>query len=106
MTESAISREVQRFLRMMGASVYTTEQGYRKERGGTRTTAGIPDLMVFFGGCYTFAELKTAKGKLTPAQEGFRDECRTAEIPWTLWRSVEDAFDWCVEIGAVEEVGR
>lgn len=103
MRESQISREIQRFLKMMGAAVYTTEQGYRKERGGTRTTAGIPDLIVFFPGVWTFAELKTAKGRLTPAQEGFREMCAFADAPWELWRSVEDAWNWCAKHGIVEE---
>jgi hypothetical protein len=83
--------------------VYSTEQGYRKERGGTRTTAGVPDLIVIFDEAWTFAELKTPKGRLTTAQEGFRTACLSARIPWECWRSVDDAWTWAVRVGLVEE---
>lgn len=104
MRESQISREVQRFLRSIGGAVYSTEQGYRKDRGGTRTSAGIPDLIVFFDEAWTFAELKTEKGRLTTAQDGFRLLCEESFAPWQLWRSVEDAWDWAVAHGIVQSV--
>ena len=103
MKESEISREIVKFLRTVGGSVYSTEQGYRKERGGTRTSAGIPDLIVIFPEAWTFAEIKTPKGRMSPAQEGFRLSCWDAGIPWQLWRDVRDSWDWCAENGIVEE---
>ena len=103
MKESEISREIRKLLRSLGGSVYTTEQGYRRDRGGTRTSPGIPDLIVIFPFAWTFAELKTPKGKLSVYQEGFRLACEDAGIPWVLWRDVRDAWDWCVARGIVEE---
>ncbi len=101
--EAKISRDVCNLLRTLGGTIYSTEQGYRKERGGTRTTPGIPDLIVIFPDAWTFAELKTPKGKLSTAQEGFRLACAEAGIPWQLWRSDGDAWDWCVRVGLIEE---
>jgi hypothetical protein len=105
MKESQISREIQAFLRdTIGCAVYSTEQGYRKERGGTRTSPGIPDLIVIHPDAWTFAELKTPKGKLTVHQEGFRLVCEDAGVNWQLWRDVRDAWDWAVREGLILEV--
>lgn len=103
MKESVISKEVQSFLKMVGFSVYSVEQGYRKERGGTRQTPGIPDLIVIGHGTVLFVELKTAKAKLRDSQAAFRDVCAENDVPWALWRSVHDAWDWCVNQGIIEE---
>ena len=100
-TEAQISLAITRLLRSLGGAVWSTEQGYRKGRGGTRTTAGIPDLIVIFPRAWTFAEIKTQKGKLRTAQKFFRDECREAGVPWELWRSAADAWNWCVRSGVV-----
>ena len=102
--EAQISKDVCEFLRTIGGTVYSTEQGYRKERGGTRMTPGIPDLFVAFPDAWTWAELKTPKGKLTEAQHGFRLMCEDYGINWQLWRSVDDAWRWCVNVGIIEEM--
>lgn len=48
MTEEAlIQRDGVAFLRTLGWQVYTLSQGYRKERGGTRQSAGLPDVWAF-----------------------------------------------------------
>jgi hypothetical protein len=101
--EALLSRDVQRALKQIGCSVYSTEQGYRKERGGTRTSAGIPDLIVIHPSAWTFAELKTPKGKLSTAQTGFMLACEEAGIPWALWRSVHDSWEWAKAAGIVRE---
>jgi hypothetical protein len=103
MKEAQIQMEIVRFLRTVGCSVYDTSQGYRKERGGTRTSAGIPDLIVIHPSAWTFAELKTPKGKMSTAQTGFRLACEEAGIPWALWRSVHDAWEWAKAAGIVRE---
>ena len=79
MKERQISREIQLFLKSIGCAVWSSEQGYRKERGGTRTSPGIPDLIVMHPDAWTFAELKAARGRLTPAQQQFRDEARALQ---------------------------
>ena len=101
--ERVISREIDDFLRMIGCAVYSTEQGYRKERGGTRTTPGIPDKIVIHPQAWLFVEVKNEHGKLTEAQDGFRQACHEAGIPWELWRSVDDAWQWAVGMELIEE---
>jgi hypothetical protein len=112
MSERAIQREIVDFLKAIGCAVYQTSQGYRKEPGGTRMTPGIPDLyvvgprakhqMAWERAPWTWAEVKTEKGKLTPAQEEFRELCETSDIPHRVWRDAGDAFEWAVEVGLVE----
>lgn len=107
MKERQISGEIQRFLKMVGCAVYSTEQGFRKDRGGTRTSAGIPDLIVLhpdIPGGVLFVELKAERGRLRPSQEGFRAECERCDVCWALWRSVQEAFDYMVGIQVIEEV--
>ena len=101
MKERQISREIDDFLKSIGCAVYSTEQGYRHERGGTRCTPGIPDKIVIHPDAWTFAEVKRPGGKLTSPQVGFRDECKSAGIPWELWTDVTDAFDWAARVGLV-----
>lgn len=102
MTEAAIQRDIVKFLRSVGCAVYVTSQGYRKDPGGTRMTPGLPDLLVIEGPqSWTWAEVKTEKGKLSPAQQQFADIALAADIPWALWRSVDDAWNWAVEVGIV-----
>ena len=103
MNEEQISRRIVEFLRMFGGSVYSLEQGYRRERGGTRQTPGTADLQVFFPGVFTFAEIKAPKGRLRTSQEGFRLACEGSDVGWVLWRSVADARDWMVANGIIEE---
>ena len=124
MTEAQIQREIIKFLRSIGGAVWHTSQGFRRDPGGTRMTPGLPDLVVMFpeawrkhveterpgftklylapDGRWTFAEVKTPKGRLSPAQIVFRDESAKAGVPWELWRSVEDAAAWARALGIVE----
>jgi hypothetical protein len=90
-------------MRAIGFAVWSTEQGYRRDRGGTRQTPGIPDLIVIGHQRVLFVEVKTEKGKLRWSQEQFRDLCEANGVEWQLWRSVTDAWDWCVKHGFVEE---
>ena len=104
MKEAEIQREIVAFLKMVGCAVYQTSQGYRRDPGGTRMTPGLPDLLVMHGpGQWTFAEVKTAKGRLSPAQYGFEVNASAAGIPWALWRDVDDAWQWAKDVGLVEE---
>lgn len=53
--------------------------------------AGVPDLVVMIrGGLTGYIELKTATGKLSEAQERFRDRCKDWDVPWALCRTVEE----------------
>lgn len=49
--------------------------------------AGVADLIFLNVGVI---ELKATKGKLSPAQEAFRDECFACGVNWALCRSLDD----------------
>ena len=55
--EAKVSREVQQFLKLIGCSVYSTEQGYRRDKGGTRQTP-VPSLMVLVTAAAAIRETK------------------------------------------------
>ena len=95
--EADLSRAVQRFLRLVGCRVWSTEVGYLPgRRGGTRTTAGVPDLLVFHPATkrFCFAELKAPRGRTTKHQTAFLDTARDCGLDAFVWRSVDDALKW------------
>ena len=52
-----------------------------------RNQAGFPDLVMVRSGRVIFAELKTEKGRIGPAQQVWRDEVMKADAVETyLWR--------------------
>jgi|TARA_R110000824_G_scaffold19606_1_gene75564 hypothetical protein len=105
--EAQISREITKFLRdTMGLAVWSTEQGFRKERGGTRISPGVPDLIVMGKGVWAFVEVKTPKGKMRDSQLFFQKECKENGVPYLVWRDVRDAFDWLVAEGVISQAGR
>ena len=100
--EASISRGITNLLKQVGFAVWSTEQGFRKERGGTRTTPGFPDLVAIGHGRIVFIEVKGPKGKLRESQELFRDECLANGGTWFMWRDEVEAFDWLADIGVIE----
>ena len=100
-TEAEIQRGIVKYLKRHACVVYTTSQGYRPG-GGTRVTAGLPDLLVIHSpGAWTFAEVKTPAGRMNHDQDVFALNAETARIPWELWRSVDDAVAWAKAVGIV-----
>jgi hypothetical protein len=59
---------------------------------GMGVHGGFADLMVICGGRVLFLELKSLKGKLSPAQEAFRDAVLAQGFGWALVRSLDDAL--------------
>ena len=53
---------------------------------------GFADLMVLFEGRVLFLELKSPKGRLSPAQAAFRDAVQAQGFGWALVRSLDDAL--------------
>ena len=104
--EAKISREITDFLKLIGHAVYSTEQGYRSARGGTRMSPGIPDLLVFGTGPelpFFFIEVKApGGGKLRDSQVAFQAECKRMNVPYLVAWDVRDVFDWLVERGVIE----
>jgi len=47
--EARIQRDGVNLLKTLGWTVYTLSQGYRKAKGGTRMTPGLPDVWAFHG---------------------------------------------------------
>ena len=59
---------------------------------GMGVHAGFADLIVLCQGRVLFLELKSLKGKLSPAQEVFRDAVLAQGFGWALIRSLDDAL--------------
>jgi len=66
---------------------------------GMGVHAGFADLMVLCDGRVLFLELKSLKGRLSPAQVAFRDAVLAQGFGWALVRSLDDA------LGAVADHG-
>ena len=103
MNEDRISREIQELLKTVGFAIWSTEQGYRKDRGGTRQTPGMADLYVLGHGRALWVEVKTPKGKIRNSQKMFGTECERNGVDWFVWRDATDAWDWLVSEGFIEE---
>jgi hypothetical protein len=65
---------------------------------------GVADLMVLCDGRVLFLELKSTKGRLSPAQEAFRDAVRTQGFGWALVRSLDDALGALADHGFTTRV--
>ena len=59
---------------------------------GMGVDAGFADLIVLCEGRVLFLELKSFKGRLSPAQEACRDAMLAQGFGWALVRSLEDAL--------------
>mgnify|MGYP005874100419 CR=1 FL=1 len=81
-------------------------------RGATRQAilvgmgvhAGFADLMVLCEGRVLFLELKSRKGKLSPAQVAFRDAVLAQGFGWALVRSLDDALGELADHGFTTRV--
>ena len=60
--------------------------------------AGVPDLLIGFCGQFYVAEVKMPRGKLTIAQESFKLVCERVDLPYPIFRSVEDAEGWVEQV--------
>jgi hypothetical protein len=71
---------------------------------GMGVQAGFADLMVICGGRVLFLELKSLKGKLSPAQEAFRNAVLAQGFGWALVRSLDDALGAMADHGLTSRV--
>lgn len=56
-------------------------------------TRGTPDLFCLIPGVGVgFLELKAPRGKLTPEQETFRDQCEACGVPWAVAPDFDTAW--------------
>ena len=65
---------------------------------------GFADLLVMSEGRMLFLEVKSAKGRLRPAQEAFRDAVLAQGFGWALVRSVDDALAALADNGFTSRV--
>ena len=65
---------------------------------------GFADLIVLCDGRVLFLELKSRKGRLSPAQEAFRDAVLALGFGWALVRSLDDALGALADHGLTTRV--
>jgi len=103
-----------RFALPKGAIVHhcaneVTEAGPRGARRqailvGMGVHPGFADLIVLCDGRVLFLELKSLKGRLSPAQEAFRDAILAQGFGWALVRSLDDALGALADHGLTTRV--
>ena len=67
---------------------------------------GFADLIVLCEGRILFLELKSLKGRLSPAQEAFRETVIAQGFGWALVRSLDDALGALADHGITTRVAR
>ena len=115
--EADLQRAVVKALRFAlpkGAIVHhcaneVTEAGPRGARRqailvGMGVYPGFADLMVLCDGRVLFLELKSPRGKLSPAQVAFRDSVQAQGLSWALVRSLDDALGALADHGLTTRV--
>jgi hypothetical protein len=65
---------------------------------------GFADLIILCDGKVLFFELKSLKGRLSPAQEAFCDAVTAQGFGWALVRSLDDALDALADHGFTTRV--
>ena len=71
---------------------------------GMGVHAGFADLMVLSEGRVLFLELKSPKGRLSPAQQAFRDAVQAQGFAWALVWSLDDALGSLADHGFTNRV--
>ena len=78
-TEKMFQQAVVDYARYRGWATYHTYNSRRSE-------PGFPDLVLLKGERLLFAELKTMRGRVSPAQELWAVRLKSAAAPVYLWR--------------------
>jgi hypothetical protein len=71
---------------------------------GMGVQPGFADLIILCAGRVLFLELKSLKGRLSPAQEAFREAVLAQGFGWTLVRSLDDALGALADHGITTRV--
>ena len=100
--ENAVQKHIVDTMRTIGFSVWETPKG---REGGTRTTPGIPDLIISGFDHHIHVEVKAGKGKESAAQIEFRETCNANGGTSLVWYGDGEAWAWCIEQGIIEESG-
>jgi hypothetical protein len=88
-TEREFQAQVVELARTLGWRCYHPWLSIRSERGW-------PDLALFKPGRFLLAELKTDKGKLTPAQAAMIEDLQAAGVEVHVWKPAD--WDRVVEV--------
>lgn len=87
--EKDIQRATKTALELLGYTVYDLSQDR-----ATRQTAGIADLFVVGHGRCAWGEMKTQKGKQSPAQQKFEELVLANGGEYYIWRHESEAIKW------------
>ena len=71
---------------------------------GMGVHSGFADLVILCDGRVLFLELKSLKGKLSPAQEAFRDAVLAQGFGWALVRSLDNALGALADHGFTSRI--
>lgn len=82
MTERDLDRAVRQLAALLRIRVFSV----RNSRAGVVTAAGYPDLTLVGAGGIAFRELKSQRGKPTPAQLAWGSAITSAGGDWKIWR--------------------
>jgi hypothetical protein len=94
--EGVILKQILDGLRALGVPAYRLSVGaFHMEHEGRRRfvkmgTPGLPDVMALIPGAVLFIEVKAARGKLSPAQVDFRNQCLRTHNLHVVARSLDD----------------
>lgn len=83
LSESALKIQIKDYLNIMRVFSYPVLQGLG-------CYPGIPDRILHYKGSVIYLEIKTGRGKLSSAQQAFREQCERDKIPYYIIRSLED----------------
>lgn len=86
-----------------GGGRMSIQAAARLKRLGQRP--GVPDFIVLsptLKNPFCALELKSAKGRLSPAQTDFAFAVKCLGCRYEIARSIEEATDWLTEFGAIE----
>lgn len=93
--EATVQLQILHYLKGLGAVVGKTKTMGVKRNGkwclDPYTFLGFPDITFFYQNKLYFCEVKSpTKGRQTEHQKLFQQECKKANIPYILARSLED----------------
>ena len=83
LTETQLKGQIKDYLNVMGIFSYPLLQGLA-------CYPGVPDRIMHYRGSVIYLELKTATGKLSAAQQAFKEQCEKDKIPYHIIRNLED----------------
>lgn len=112
--ETVVQTQIVRALRLVGARVYVLGHPPRRDQvhKGTGQTPGVPDLLVMLPASprepftqphQLWIEVKARGGRLSPAQESFRDFCYLADVPH-LVGGLDDVVQYLHDGGYIKEL--